>query len=109
MKSGRVAKLAARVFKWEETNRGYSKFLDWDKFWTEFWKDFCPAHSDVVAMNKLESTTYYQKGHTLDDHLDEFMDLIMEAGYSDPKITMVKFHKGLDPCIQNTIATMAYE
>ena len=32
----------------------------------------------------------------------------MEAGYTDPKITVVKFRKGLDPQIQNTIATMAY-
>ena len=107
MKSGRVAKWAARVFKWEETNGGYSKFLDWDEFWMEF-QNFCPAHLDVAAMNKLESTTYYQKGHTLYDYLDEFMDLVMEAGYSDPKITMVKFQKGLDPQIQNTITTMAY-
>ena len=70
MKSGRAVKWVARVFKWEETNKGYSKFLDWDEFWTEFWKYFCPAHLDVAAMNKLESTTYYQKGHTLDDYLD---------------------------------------
>ena len=32
----------------------------------------------------------------------------MEAGYTDPKTTIVKFQKGLDPQIQNTIATMAY-
>ena len=31
-----------------------------------------------------------------------------EAGYTDPKTTVVKFRKGLDPQIQNTIATMAY-
>ena len=32
----------------------------------------------------------------------------MEVGYTDPKTTVVKFRKGLDPQIQNTIATMAY-
>ena len=32
MKSGRAAKWAAQVFKWEEENGGYSKFLDWDEF-----------------------------------------------------------------------------
>ena len=36
------------------------------------------------------------------------MELIAEAGYTDPKIVVVKFRKGLDPQIQNTIATMAY-
>ena len=108
MKSGRAAKWADRIFKWEEDNEGYSKFLDWNEFWTEFRKDFCPAHSDVAALNKLESTTYYQKSHTLDNYLDEFMDLVIEVGYTDPKMTVIKFQKGLDPHIQNTVATMAY-
>ena len=61
-----------------------------------------------MAINKLESTTYYQKSRSLDDYLDEFVELVAEAGYMDPKIVVVKFRKGLDPQIQNTIATMAY-
>src|SRR6201996_29837 len=89
-------------------NGGYSKFLDWDEFRKEFRKDFCPAHSDVAAINKLESTTYYQKSRSVDDYLDEFIELVVEAGYTDPKTTVVKFRKGLDPQIQNTIAMMAY-
>ena len=36
------------------------------------------------------------------------MELIAEVGYMDPKTTVVKFRKGLDLQIQNTIATMAY-
>ena len=36
------------------------------------------------------------------------MELVAEAGYTDPRTTVVKFRKGLDPQIQNTIATMAY-
>ena len=108
MKSGRAAKWAARVFKWEETNEVYPKFLDWDEFQREFQKYFCPAHSDVAAMNKLESTTYYQKSCTPDNYLDEFVDPVIGSGYMDPKITIVKFQEGLDPHIQNTTATMAY-
>ena len=103
MKSGRAVK-----FKWEEDNRGYPKFLDWDEFQTEFQKYSCLAHADVAVINKLESTTYYQKTRSVDDYLDEFLDLIMEAGYMDLKISVVRFQKGLDPQIQNTIATMAY-
>ena len=108
MKSGRAAKWAAWIFKWEEDHEGYSKFLDWDKFRLAFQKDFCPAHSNTVAINKLESTSYFQKACSIDDYLHEFMDLIAEAGYTDPKTTVVKFRKGLDPQIQNTIAMMAY-
>ena len=61
-----------------------------------------------MAINRLESTGYYQKSRSVDDYLDEFVELVAEAGYTDPKTTIVKFRKGLDPQIQNTIATMAY-
>ena len=108
MKSGRAAKWAEHIFHWEEKNSRYLKFLDWDEFHNEFQKDFCPAHSDIVAINKLESTTYYQKSWSVEDYLYEFVELVAEAGYIDPKIVVVKFWKGLDPQIQNTIATMAY-
>ena len=60
MKSGRATKWAKQIFQWKEKNGGYPKFLDWEEFRKEFRKDFCPAHSDVAAINKLESTTYYQ-------------------------------------------------
>ena len=85
MKSGRAAKWAARVFKWEEENGGYSKFLDWDEFQTEFRKDFCPAHSNASTINTLESMSYYQKARSVDDYLDEFLELVSEAGYMDPR------------------------
>ena len=36
------------------------------------------------------------------------IELVSEAGYMDPRTIVVKFRKGLDPQIQNTIATMPY-
>ena len=108
MKSGRAAKWAARVFKWEEDNAGNHKFLDWDDFKSEFRKEFCPANSDAAAINKLESTAYYQRTRSVDDYLDEFLDLIAESGYEDPKTLVVKFRRGLDPQIQNAVATMSH-
>ena len=74
----------------------------------EFQKDFCPAHSDTSAINTLESTSYYQKARGVDDYLDKFLELVSEVGYMDPRTIVVKFRKGLDPQIQNTIATMPY-
>ena len=108
MKSGRAAKWAARIFRWEEENRGYSKFLDWDEFRMEFRKDFCPTHADASAISTLESTSYYQKARGVDDYLDKFLELVSESGYTDPRTIVVKFWKGLDPQIQNMIATMPY-
>jgi hypothetical protein len=109
MKSGRAAKWTARIFRWEELpeNSGYSKFLDWQDFRDEFKKEFTPAHADALAMNRLESTAYYQKTRSLDDYVDEFQDLITESGYTDPKTIVVKFRRGLNPQIQNAVATMA--
>src|SRR5882762_6204744 len=43
----------------------------------------------------------------LDDYIDEFQDLITESGYTDPKTIVVKFRRGLNPQIQNAVATMA--
>jgi hypothetical protein len=106
MKSGRAAKWAARVFRWEEENSGNTKFLDWDDFRSEFRKEFCPANSEAAAINKLESTAYYQRTRSVDDYLDEFLDLIAESGYADSKTLVVKFRRGLDPQIQNAVATM---
>ena len=61
MKLGRAAKWAAHIFKWKEGNEGYTKFLDWDDFKSEFLAEFSPANSDSAMINKLESTTYYQR------------------------------------------------
>jgi hypothetical protein len=35
-----------------------------------------PLHSDAVATNKLEGTSYFQGRRTVDDYLDDFRDLI---------------------------------
>jgi hypothetical protein len=61
----------------------------------------------LQAINKLESMAYYQRTRSVDDYLNEFLDLISESGYMDPKTLVVKFRRGLDPQIQNAVATMA--
>ena len=109
MKAGRAQKWTARVFRWEQhpDNLGQDKFLDWDKFCTEFQKEFTPAHADTLAIHRLESTAYYQRARSLDDYIDEFQDLIADSGYTDPKTIVVKFRRGLNSQIQNAVATMA--
>jgi len=107
MKAGRAAKWAARVFRWEEENPRSYKFVDWEDFSKEFKEEFCPLHADVAAINRLESTSYFQHKRSVDEYLDEFLDLISEAGYTDPKTIVVKFRRGLDSRIQDAVATMA--
>ena len=62
----------------------------------------------MVAINTLESTAYYQKSQGVDNYLDKFLELVSEVGYTDPRMVVVKFQKGLDPQIQNSIITMPY-
>src|SRR5277367_8961 len=106
MKTGRAALWAAHIFRWEEDNPGSVKFANWDKFREEFRTEFCPVHVDQAAINRLKSVAYFQSKRSVDDYIDEFLDLISEAGYTDPKTIVVKFRRGLEPRIQDAIATM---
>lgn len=106
MKSGRAAKWADSIFRWEERNPTDTKFLDWSDFVDAFRTHFFPVDSEASAVNTLESTAYYQRARNVDDYLDEFRTLIMDSGYSDAKVIVVKFRRGLQPSIQNAIATM---
>ena len=105
MKSGCAQRWTARIFRWEQQteNADQSKFLDWEDFATTFKTEFMPAHSDALAINRLESTAYYQKAHPLDEYIDKFQDLIADSGYSDPKTIVVKFWRGLSAQIQNSV------
>jgi len=58
-----------------------------------------PLDSEAAAVNVLETTSYFQGRRSVDDYLDQFKDLIEDSGYSDPKMIVVKFRRGLDgPC-----------
>ena len=109
MNQGRAQKWINRVYHWEATpaNIGSSHFVDWDDFRSRFRTEFFPLHSDAVATNKLEGTSYFQGRRTVDDYLDDFRDLISDSGYSDPKTIVVKFRRGLNPSIADAVATMA--
>jgi len=44
----------------------------------------------------------------VDDYLDSFLTLVLDAGYTDPRTLVVKFHQGLRLNIQSQIATMPF-
>jgi hypothetical protein len=109
MNQGRAQKWANRVYHWEAVpaNIGNHHFVDWDDFRSRFRTEFFPLHSDAVATNKLEGTSYFQGRWTVGDYLDEFQDLISDSGYGDPKTIVAKFRRGLNPSIADAVATMA--
>ena len=109
MSQGRAQKWVGRIYHWESlpTNIGSNYFFDWDDFRSKFKIEFYPLHSDALATNKLEGTTYFQGRRPVDDYLDEFRDLITESRYTDPKTIVVKFRRGLRLAIADAVATMA--
>jgi len=108
MKAGQAAKWSACVFQWEEQpeNIGYHKFVDWEDFWDEFKESFFQSMQTQRPSTDWNPQLISKRVCSVDEYLDEFQDLITEAGYSDPKTIVVKFHQGLDTQIQNAIATM---
>ena len=97
MKTGHAQKWVEMIFHWEQflENSSHAKFVDWEDFRDEFHKEFTLAHADALAINQLKSALFFQKARPLDDYIDEFQDLITEAGYTDPKTTVVKFRRAL--------------
>jgi hypothetical protein len=109
MNQGRAQKWANHVYHWEAapTNIGNPHFIDWDDFRSRFQTEFFLLHSDAVATNKLEGTSYFQGRRMVDNYRDDFRDLISDSGYADPKTIVVKFRRGLNPSIADAVATMA--
>ena len=59
----------------------------------------------MVALTKLELTQYYQGWKSVDEYIDEFLELVEEAGYSDSLSIIMKFQKGQDRNIQDRCHT----
>jgi hypothetical protein len=60
----------------------------------------------MTALTELESRDYHQGKKAVDDYIDEFSELVHEAGYMDGLSIVMKFWKGLDRDIQDCIAEM---
>jgi hypothetical protein len=105
MKRGRAATFANHVFAHvDRTRRPY--FTDWAAFSEAFHKTFYPVHESAEAMNRLESCNYHQGRRSVEDYVDEFVELIEKSGYKDGLAIVMKFRRGLDPMVQNRITTM---
>jgi hypothetical protein len=105
MKSGRAAAHANRTLR-SEARTGEPMYSTWKAFETAFVAAFCPKNEAVAALTRLESTRYYQGKRSVDEYIDEFDDLVDEAGYTDGLAIVMKFRRGLDRQIQDRIAEL---
>jgi len=105
MKSDRAYAFADRALRYETiVKRPW--FTDWSSFQTEFIKEFFPRNKAQRAITCLETNTYFQGKHSVDEYIDKFKDLIDLSGYTDGVAIVVKFRRGLNSEIQDYIAQM---
>ena len=61
---------------------------------------------ETDTINTLEGSSYYQNNQMVEDYLDSFQSLVSDASYSNPRMLIVKFQRGLQTGIQNQIITI---
>ena len=105
MSLGRAAKFSARVLR-HLANTGSPMFADLRSFMENFVANFCPVDEEMTAALTLNDDTYYQGKRSVDEYVDEFTDLLEEAGMTDGLQVVIMFKKGLDPAIRTRIAEM---
>ncbi|PPQ86407.1 hypothetical protein CVT24_004677 [Panaeolus cyanescens] len=105
MTADRAGKWTDRVYTWERQNPGTPRFATWEDFETAFKREFFPRDPEQVAMNRLDTEAYWQRGRTLDAYLDEFYDLVCDANLEDQQTLVRRFRRGLKPSVQTEIAT----
>jgi hypothetical protein len=107
MKTGRASKWAQRMLK-QQFEGGESAFTVWDEFRTAFIAEFCPKNEAQMAVAMLETDGYHQGRKTIDQYVDEFRELVDQAGYKESLAIVVKFRKGLNRTIQDQIAQIPF-
>jgi hypothetical protein len=75
-----------------------------EDFGKEFAQEFFLPEEEIDALTRLESSAYHQGRRTLDDYIDEFVELMARSGFSDMRAAVVKFLKGLEPSFAHTLA-----
>jgi hypothetical protein len=95
MKTGWAVALANHILQNEATLH-QPFYCSWADFEHAFKIAFCPRNKVTVTLTKLELTSYFQGQHSVDEYIDSFSDLIVESGYYDDHIIVMKFHRGLD-------------
>jgi hypothetical protein len=79
-------------------------FPDWTDFTSEFRSTFCPENEAMSALMRLELDRYFQGQRNVEAYIDKFKDLVDMSSYTDPIAIVLKFHRGLNPTMQDKIA-----
>ena len=89
-KSDRAACFTNKVLRHETKGKG-NYFQDWDTFEKMFSDQFCPKNEQLMALTRLEGTSWYQAKDPVDDYIDCFQELTDLVEYDDNKTIIIKF------------------
>jgi len=92
----------------QEADTGIFPIQSWTDFEQQFRSQFFLVNAEADAINTLEGSLYYQGNWIVDDYLDSFLILALDAGYTDPQTLVVKFRHRLKLNVQSQIATMPF-
>jgi len=106
-KDGHAAKWSENLFC-QEVDTSIFSIQSWTDFEQQFQSQFFPVNAEANAINTLEGSSYYQGNRIVDNYLDSFLILALDAGYIDPQTLVVKFHRGLKLNVQSQIATTPF-
>jgi hypothetical protein len=70
----------------------------------EFREEFYEQESETVAFLKLEGMEYFQGKRSASDYCDDFTKLVREAGITDQRTIVSKFHQGLRRDVDEVIS-----
>src|ERR1700727_955709 len=105
MSIGRAAKFSARAMR-PLSRTGVPMFAGYAEFQKYFVANFCPVDEEMTAALALNDDAYFQGKRSVDEYIDEFTDLLEDAGLNDRLQVVLMFRKGLDPAIRTRIAEM---
>ena len=71
-----------------------------------FSNQFCPKNEQLMALTRLEGTSWYQAKDLVDDCIDCFQELTNLVEYDDDKTIIINFQCRLDPALQNQVALL---
>jgi len=106
-KEGQAARWSENLFH-QKVDTGIFLIRFWTDFEQQFWSQFFPVNAEADVINTLEESSYYQGNRMVDDFLDSFLILTLDARYMDPQTLVVKFYQGLKLNIQSQITTMPF-
>jgi Retrotransposon gag protein len=85
---------------------GSLTYTDWQEFAQEFVAEFCPKNEIQMSRTDLETVTYFQGSHTVNEYVDSFKEIVDNACYFEGTHIVLKFRQGLDAKIQDHVACL---